>query len=126
NAGGVTGSGGANTGGSTGTPCTTAAQCTKPLLCELCSNGSVSCSVALCVKGRCFYSVPSCSADPTGASCAPTGSCAGVSCGATCCPAKEWCDTTGPTPVCRCGSGGDCPSGSACVSNIASAECGFD
>ncbi len=59
-------------------------------------------------------------------SCAPSGGCAaGPRCGDACCAAKEWCDTSGSAPKCRCGTQLACAAGSSCVSNLGNAQCGF-
>jgi hypothetical protein len=36
-------------------------------------------------------------------------------CGSTCCGSGEWCDTSGSTPVCRCGSNAACTGGNQCA-----------
>jgi len=38
----------------------------------------------------------------------------GPCCGSACCGAGEWCDTSGATPVCRCGSGDACTGADTC------------
>jgi hypothetical protein len=59
-------------------------------------------------------------------SCLPSGACAnGPQCGAACCGQREWCDTSGGSPQCRCGTQAACATGSSCVSNLPFAECGF-
>lgn len=54
--------------------------------------------------------------------CGPDASCTtcsgGACCGAGCCASGEWCDTSGTTPVCRCGSGSTCTGGNMCAAPV--------
>ena len=52
---------------------------------------------------------PICHADATCSSC-PNTAC----CGSGCCGPGEWCDTSGGSPTCRCGSGDACKDGNSC------------
>ncbi len=61
--------------------------------------------------------------------CGPSATCArckdGACCGSTCCGQGEWCDSSGATPVCRCGTGSACLDGNACASPLSGAnQCG--
>jgi hypothetical protein len=50
----------------------------------------------------------------------------GACCGDTCCDHGEWCDTTGATPVCRCGTGNACANGNVCTAPLNSNDkCGL-
>ena len=50
----------------------------------------------------------------------------GACCGDTCCNQGEWCDTTGPAPVCRCGTGNACGNGNLCTAPLNSNDkCGL-
>ena len=48
-------------------------------------------------------------------------------CGGACCAYGEWCDASGATPVCRCGSGNGCTGGDMCGAPTVNAEnpCGI-
>ncbi len=61
--------------------------------------------------------------------CGPSSACTrckdGACCGTSCCGAGEWCDSSGTTPVCRCGTGNACIDGNACASPLGGAnQCG--
>jgi len=61
--------------------------------------------------------------------CGPSATCArckdGACCGSTCCAQGEWCDSSGTTPVCRCGTGSACMDGNACASPLGGTnQCG--
>ena len=43
-------------------------------------------------------------------------------CGSTCCGFGEWCDTSGGTPTCRCGSGSPCGFNNYCCAAVG--QCG--
>jgi hypothetical protein len=51
--------------------------------------------------GTCPWTPTPCAQCDTGLSC----------CGGACCGPGEWCDTSGGTPTCRCGSSAACPGG---------------
>jgi hypothetical protein len=51
--------------------------------------------------GTCPWTPTPCAQCDTGLSC----------CGGACCGPGEWCDASGGTPTCRCGSGAACPGG---------------
>ncbi|MES1209242.1 MAG: hypothetical protein ABUS79_25170 [Pseudomonadota bacterium] len=49
----------------------------------------------------------------------------GACCGTACCAQGEWCDSSGTSPVCRCGSGNACMDGNACTSPLSGTDqCG--
>ncbi len=61
--------------------------------------------------------------------CGPQATCThcnnGACCGDSCCNQGEWCDTSGGTPVCRCGSAGACTDGNSCTAPLGGADqCG--
>jgi len=50
----------------------------------------------------------------------------GACCGDTCCNQGEWCDASGASPVCRCGTGNACGNGNLCTAPLNSNDkCGL-
>jgi len=50
----------------------------------------------------------------------------GACCGDTCCNRGEWCDTSGASPTCRCGTGSACSNGNECTAPLNSNDrCGL-